>query len=96
VYDAAAGDWYTPAGLVEQVALELADDLNERLAAGHHVDQVRYVAPTPVQYVAGWTPGRLDAWIWDTNSSPPQWLGRTYDADGRPHWFPAAELRPAD
>ncbi|MFD7161716.1 hypothetical protein ACFV9C_44525 [Kribbella sp. NPDC059898] len=97
VHDSVSGDWCTPATLVEQVAVEFADDLNAREAAtGHPIEEVRYGVPKRVQR-ASWAPaGTIDVWVYDTNSKPPQWIGRVRDEAGGVEWCPGADLRPAD
>jgi hypothetical protein len=96
VHDSVVDDWCTPTVFVEAAAAELADGLNAwQRAPDHHIDEVRCVSPTAVQCVS-WAPaGEIDVWIYDTNSTPAQWLARVRDPKGRVSWVPGEELRPA-
>ncbi|MFK4091090.1 hypothetical protein ACI2LF_43695 [Kribbella sp. NPDC020789] len=95
VHDSEAGDWCTPAILTESAAAELAAELNDFETAGHQVGEIRCIAPLKAQ-ARTWEPaGSVDAWVWDTNSHPPQWVGRVREQDGWVRWYAGADLRPA-
>lgn len=83
----------TPDDLARGEAESLAGELNARVAAGHHIDAVRWVLPQQVS-VRTWRPGgAIDVWLYDKQTD--QWVARLTDgAGGRVQWCPGSDLRP--
>ncbi|MEV0287947.1 hypothetical protein AB0H36_27855 [Kribbella sp. NPDC050820] len=82
----------TPDDLEQTDAESLAGELNARVAAGHHIDAVRWELPRPVQAATWRRAGTIDVWLYDKNST--QWVARVTDDTGRVEWCPGSDLRP--